>query len=174
MNQIRFGTLPLICCAAMIAAAGQNLAASTLCVKPSGSGGCYSTIQMAVNQAAANDVIKVEAGTYKEDVVVGIPLTLKGAGAGHSVIDATGLANGVYIDGYDHPGLNHVTLAGFTVKNAKYEGVLVVNAANVTIRNNTIKENDKFGPVFTGQPGVRRGSPKSRPTKAGIAAAACT
>ena len=126
-------------------------AAKTLCVNPSGSHGCFSTIQAAVNQAAANDEIDVAAGTYKEEVIIGLPVSLIGAGAKSSVIDATGLAHGIFVDGYDNPGLNDVTIAGFTVKNALFEGVLVVSASDVTIQDNTVENNDTSpGLQFTG------------------------
>ena len=90
-------------------------AAKNLCVNPGGSKGCYATIQSAVTAASANDVINVWPGTYKEDVVVGKPLALLGAGAGKSVIDASNLPNGILLDGLDNPGLQDVTVAGFTV-----------------------------------------------------------
>src|SRR5580698_10664381 len=73
--------------------------ATTVCVNPGGSGGCYATIQLAVNAAAANGVVNVAAGTYTEDVTIGKPLSLMGAGAGQSFIDATNLANGILLDG---------------------------------------------------------------------------
>jgi hypothetical protein len=108
---------------------------------------------MAINHASASDVIDVKAGTYKEDVVIGIPLSLIGAGADESIIDAIGLANGIFVDGFDNPGLRGVTVAGFTVKNALYEGILVVSASDVTIRDNHIVDNDKSsGLSFTGAP----------------------
>ena len=143
----------------LVIALYQTGLAATLCVNPKGSHGCYTTIQEAVNNAAANDVIVVGAGTYKEDVVIGIPLSLIGAGADDSVIDATGLANGVFVDGFDNPGLQSVAVAGFTVQNALYEGVLVVSASDVTVRDNVIVDNDKFGPVFTGAPTGCPGQP---------------
>ena len=95
-------------------------------------------------------MINVGPGTYKEDVVIGIPLSLIGAGASQSVIDATKLSNGVFVDGFDNAGLHNVTVAGFTVQNALYEGVLVVNASNVTIRDNSLLNNDQYPAVFTG------------------------
>jgi len=148
----------LALCAIFLLGLSRPAAASTLCVNPSGSHGCYSTIQAAVNHAAANDVIAVEAGTYTEEVVIGIPVSLIGAGANSSVIDATGLAHGIFVDGYDNPGLNDVTIAGFTVKNALFEGVLVVSASDATIRDNHIVDNDKtpglqFTAALTGCPG---------------------
>jgi hypothetical protein len=54
------------------------------------------------------------------------------------------------VDGFDNPGLKSVTVAGFTVQNALWEGILVVSASDVIIRDNRIVNNDKAGPVFTG------------------------
>jgi parallel beta-helix repeat protein len=135
-------------CAVLSAAFSQTAVAATLCVDAYGSSGCYAKIQTAVNHASAYDVINVREGTYREDVVIGIPLSLIGAGADDSVIDANGLANGIFVDGFDHNGLHGVTIAGFTVKNALFEGVLVVSALDVTIRDNHMVNNDKAGPVF--------------------------
>jgi parallel beta-helix repeat protein len=125
--------------------------ASILCVNPRGSNSCYTSIQAAVNAAGNYDVIQVAAGTYKETVVIGKPLSLLGSGAELSVIDATNLPHGIFVDGWDHPGLQDVTIAGFTIRNALYEGILVVNASDVTIRDNHILNNDLSpGLSFTG------------------------
>lgn len=148
-----------MCCAVLCAGSSQISAASTLCVKPAGSGSCYKTISLTVGHAAAFDVINVWPGTYKEDVVIGIPLSLIGSGAGHSVIDATGLPNGIFVDGFDNPGLSHVTIAGFTVKGAQWEGVLVVSASDVTIRDSKIANNTQATAVFTGDPTGCSGQP---------------
>lgn len=157
----RFHPLSAACCAILAAACySQAAVAGTLCVNPAGSHGCYSTIQAAVNHSSANGVVNVERGTYKEEVTIGIPLSLVGAAADKSVIDATGLAHGIFVDGFDHPGLEAVTIAGFTVQNANYEGILVVSAANVTIRDNRILNNDKTpGLSFTGAPTGCPGQP---------------
>jgi parallel beta-helix repeat protein len=149
MCQSRFRPSPVVFCAVLFAALSQTATANTLCVDPR-SQLCYAKIQSAVNAASNNDVIDVARGTYNEDVVIGKPLSLIGAGADTTVIDATGLSNGIFVDGFDNPGLNNVTVAGFTVKNALWEGVLIVSASDVTIRNNTLVNNDKAGPVFTG------------------------
>jgi len=93
----------------------------------------------------------VEAGTYKEEVDIGIPLAIVGAGADSSIIDATGLAHGIFVDGFDHPGLKQVTITGLTIENALFEGVLVVSASDITIQDNHIIDNDKSpGLNFTG------------------------
>ena len=148
-TSMRVGIILALC--AIVAGVSQPATANTLCVNPSGSHGCYSQIQAAVNHAAINDVIDVEPGTYNEEVDIGTPLSLIGEGANSSVIDATGLSHGIFVDGFDHPGLRNVTIAGFTVKNALFEGILVVSALDVTIRDNHIVDNDKSpGLQFTG------------------------
>lgn len=159
MPQVNIRTCVLVCCAVLFAGTLQNANAATHCVNPAGSGGCYKTITLAVSNAVPYDVINVWPGTYKEDVVIGIPLSLIGSGAGHTVIDATGLANGIFVDGFDNAGLNHVTIAGFSVQGAQWEGVLVVSASDVTIRNNTIANNTKATAVFTGDPTGCSGQP---------------
>ncbi|WP_162601609.1 right-handed parallel beta-helix repeat-containing protein [Occallatibacter savannae] len=109
--------------------------------------------------ASAWDVINVWPGTYKEAVVIGMPLSLIGSGANSTIIDAIGLPNGIFVDGFDNVGLAHVIVSGFNVKNANYEGVLVVSASDVTIRNNNINNNDKTPSKFTGAPEGCPGQP---------------
>jgi hypothetical protein len=130
----------------------HTAAAASLCVNPGGTGGCSATIQAAVNSAAPYDVIHVGPGTYKELVTIGKPLSVLGDGAGATIIDATGLAHGIFVDGFDNPGLRDVTVAALTVRNAQFEGIIVVSAADVIIRDNHILDNDKSsGLQFTGK-----------------------
>jgi hypothetical protein len=68
-------------------------------------------------------------GTYHEDVVVPMPLSIVGAGAGQSIVDATGLCNGFDIDGHHHPDLSHVLVTGFTVENANFQGILITDSS---------------------------------------------
>ena len=159
MLQARFRTCLLTCCAVLVAGSAQYATASTLCVNKAGSDGCSKTITLAVSHAAPFDVINVWPGTYKEDVVIGIPISLVGSGAGRTVIDATGLANGIFVDGFDHPGLSHVSISGFSVQNAQWEGVLVVSVSDITIRDNKIADNTKATTVFTGDPTGCSGQP---------------
>lgn len=155
MHPARFRPGLTFCCVILFAAFSQTLAAKTLCVNPTGSNSCYSKIQLAVNAASNNDVINVAAGTYAEDVVIGKPLSLIGSGPDRSIIDATNLANGILLDGYNNPGLQNVTVDGFTVKNALYEGILVLNASDATIRHNNVLNNDTIGPVFGSGPACK-------------------
>lgn len=113
--------------------------AATRCVSSGGGGGCYTTITAALADATAGDVINVGPGTYAESVVVTKPVSLM---ADRAVIDAKGLLRGIFVDGYDTPGLANVRVAGFNVKNAFLEGILVVNATNVTVANNTVTNNN--------------------------------
>jgi hypothetical protein len=138
-----------------------QLFAATLCVNPGGTGGCFSTIGAAVAAASPNDTVKVAAGTYPEDVVIGKALSLVGAGRTTTIIDATGLPNGIYIDGLDHKGLSDVVVTGFRVENANYEGILVTNASDVNVWNNHVINNDKnlepAIPACPGQPTFETG-----------------
>jgi parallel beta-helix repeat protein len=117
--------------------------AATRCVNPGGTGGCFASINAAVAAASSNDTIQVAAGTYHEDVVVPMPLSIVGAGAGESIVDATGLSNGFDIDGHHHPGLSHVLVSGFTVKNANFQGILITDASYVSIVDNHVIGNDR-------------------------------
>lgn len=151
MHSTSFNILRSLACGLLIAMISSPAIAKTLCVNSTGAHGCYTKIQNAVNNAAANDVILVAPGTYKEFVTIGKPLSLLGAGGDPSVIDATNLPHGIFVDGYDNPGLNDVTIAGFTVKNALFEGILTVSVSDVTIRDNKVIDNDKSqGLEFTG------------------------
>lgn len=147
-SRIRPMAMAAVLCWAAVSLFSQPATAKTLCVNPAGSNGCYKTIQSAVNAASSYDVIKVAKGVYAEDVTIGRPLSLIGAGANSSVIDATNLANGILADGLNNPGLHDVIIAGFTVKNALYEGVLLLSATGVVVRDNSIINNDTEGPVF--------------------------
>ena len=148
-------------CTGLIAGIGKPAGAATLCVNPGGTGGCFAKIGLAVSAAMPNDTINVASGTYKEDVVIGKALSLVGANRNTTIIDATGLSNGIYIDGLDHSGLSNVVATGFTVENANYEGILVTNASGVTVWGNVVVNNDKSLepsiPACPGQPSFETG-----------------
>lgn len=116
----------------------------TLFVSPSGmdSDGCTrrdpcKTIGYAVSVARPGDTVAVEHGTYREQVTVAKRLRL--VGVGHPRIDASGQRNGILITG---PGSAHSTIRGFVVANATQEGVLAVQTAYLTIRDNIVRHND--------------------------------
>jgi parallel beta-helix repeat protein len=144
----------LVCCASALTASG-----ATLCVTAGGapSNGCYSTIADAIAAAAPLDTIKVKPGLYKEAVVITKPLSLAG---NEATIDATGLSQGIFVNGLATPGLAGVNVSGFTVKNANFEGILVLNASAVTISSNTVLTNNKSLSPSTGMcPGIGGNEP---------------
>jgi parallel beta-helix repeat protein len=130
----------------VVAVAAFAASPATLCVNPQGKFGCQATIGAAVAAAAPGDLILVHAGTYDEQVVVTKPLSLVAAGDGLVTIDASSEPNGIFIDGISsapNAGIANVVVSGFTIRNANFEGVLVVNASNVTIAGNHVTENDQ-------------------------------
>jgi parallel beta-helix repeat protein len=127
----------------------SSVQAAELCVDASGKGGCSTTIGAAVAAAAPHDVIRVASGTYHEDVVIGKPLSLLGQRPENTIIDATGLLNGVNVDGFNHAGLSQVIVSGFSVQNANAQGIVVTNASDVTISNNNVTGNDKSLDIAT-------------------------
>ncbi|MEJ2007502.1 MAG: right-handed parallel beta-helix repeat-containing protein [Acidobacteriota bacterium] len=135
--------------AVLIAGLCQPATAARLCVNQGGTSGCYAKINAAVKASSDNDTIHVARGIYKEDVVIGHPLSLVGANPSSTVIDATGRANGIYIDGIDNSNLANVVVTGFTVENANFEGILATNASSVTIQNNQVVNNNRSLDITT-------------------------
>ena len=139
-------------CAVFVAlamATGGGAAAATRSVSPTGTdaGNCSAspcrTIQYAVSQASSGDTISVAAGTYNESVSVTKRLALVGHGATIDAAGKTSPPNGIVISGSGAAG---TALTGFTVKNAGLEGIFVVSTSEITISNNTVIDNDAYGP----------------------------
>jgi nitrous oxidase accessory protein NosD len=131
--------------------AASSLAA-TLCVNPGGKNGCKSSISAAVAAASPGDTIRVANGTYKEQVVITKSLSLVAANKGGSIINAKGLANGIFINGMwaaPNPGVSGVLVSGFKVTNANFEGILIANASNVTIVGNHVDDNNRALDIAT-------------------------
>lgn len=141
--RVRFRIVTGALTMALLVAVSMAASAATKCVNPGGTGGCYSSINAAVAAAAPNDTVKVEKGTYHEDVVISKPLSLLGEGASLSVINAIGKSNGIDIDGHHNPGLSHVIVMGFTVANANFQGILITDASDITVANNHVTGNDR-------------------------------
>lgn len=129
--------------AVLLGMLGNFAVAATVCVNPGGTSGCSATIGAAVAAAKAGDRINIAGGQYAEDVVVNKPLALVGAGSGSTIINAKGLANGIYIDGLDNGGLTNVLITGLTVVNANFEGILVTNTSYIVISNSHVASNNQ-------------------------------
>ncbi len=141
-KQLKHVCRQLLAGAALLAAIGAPALLSASCVKPGGHGGCFSTISDAVAAASPGSVINVSPGTYKESVVIGKSLSLIGTNSNNTIIDATGLPNAIYVDGLGNPGLKNVRIIGFTLENANFEGLLVTNTTDLTVRSNHVRNND--------------------------------
>jgi Right handed beta helix region len=134
----------------------------TVATTGSDTGNCQSspckTLGFALTQASRNDTIVIRPGTYPESnnanvVTPGLTgLSIRSAGPGRTVIDATGNANGILIEA------SGVSVTGLTVKNANLEGILAeppqsswptgptsppANISHVTIAGNVVVHNDK-------------------------------
>jgi parallel beta-helix repeat protein len=125
-----------------LAAPAAGASGSKLYVSPTGNDGnpCTeqapcATIGHAVDVAGAGDTVLVAAGTYAEDVAV--PIRLNVVGLGHPVVDAAGLDNGFVITGAG------ARVSGFTVENAYFEGILVLQTSHVTVTRNVVRDNDQ-------------------------------
>jgi parallel beta-helix repeat protein len=142
------------CAAALISTAEHRAAAAELCVNAKGIKGCYTTINAGVAAAVPGDTIRVAQGAYREHVVINKPLSVIGADAANTIVDAAGPGNGIgiYVNGMDNldpagklaggTGLGDVVVQGFTVTNGGFEGILVTNAWNVTIVGNHVTGNN--------------------------------
>ncbi|WP_446743796.1 right-handed parallel beta-helix repeat-containing protein [Silvibacterium acidisoli] len=123
-----------------------NLHAITRCVDSHGKKGCYSTIASAIAASATSgDVIEVDQGSYAP-VTITKSLTLTAAPNAKPVINASGKPNGVVVEGgASSPDsvLTNVVVAGFEIEGAQLEGILVLNATNVTLLDNYVHGNDK-------------------------------
>jgi len=134
-----------------------NVQALTLCVNPGGTGGCYSKIQLAVNAASPGDTIIVAAGTYTENVTIGISVTVNGAGSGLTFVDGNS-AGSVFTIG---AGTTAVTLTNMTIRDGYANSGGGINCrgkltlTNVIIINNTAVYNGggvyelTLGPLLT-------------------------
>jgi parallel beta-helix repeat protein len=104
----------------------------------------YTSIQLAINGARPGDVIDVNSGTYRENVVVFKNVTLRGhnTGGGLPEINAGGSGSAITITG------NGTTIEGFNLTNSGHCGCgnagLSIQSSNNTIFNNIICKN-KYG-----------------------------
>jgi len=73
----------------------------------------YNTIQDAVDAASNGDVINVNAGTYKENILIDRSITLVGENKDTTIIDAEGSGNVIKVTA------DNVNISGFTIRNSE-------------------------------------------------------
>ncbi|HEX4771963.1 MAG TPA: right-handed parallel beta-helix repeat-containing protein [Bryobacteraceae bacterium] len=83
--------------------------------------------------------MRVWPGQYHESVVISKSLSL--IAVGPVIVDAAGLPNAIFVDG-THSPVSGVVVKGFTVENAQFEGILVVDGADITLVDNDVRHND--------------------------------
>jgi Periplasmic copper-binding protein (NosD) len=151
------GTLPTL----YASPSGMPSAAGTSCATAN-----FSTISDAVASAASGDTVVACPGTYAEDVVITIPLTLVGQSATINAKGLPGAPTGAILGQAPYNGItiesSNVTVEGFKVMGAKGEGILAVNPnpvagpvvggkqlftgtplSGIAIENNVVKDNDR-------------------------------
>src|SRR5512138_1948749 len=110
---------------------GVTGALAVECVKPSGAGPCFPTIQEAVNHASENEVVQIYPGTYEEAVVVDTAgVTLLGMGTTRAKVKidqpyhAPSVSQSVVTLNADRAAVRHVTLRN------GYHGVMINGTGN--------------------------------------------
>ncbi|PKO15858.1 MAG: hypothetical protein CVU39_10070 [Chloroflexi bacterium HGW-Chloroflexi-10] len=99
-----------------------------------------SSIQEAIDLAAAGDTVFVKDGSYSETLLINKPLTLQGESREGVVIDAGASATyGIYVTSDD------VTLDTFTLKNGTTYGIKPSGVDNFTLQNVTVQNTGRSG-----------------------------
>jgi hypothetical protein len=112
-----------------------------LCVRPDGMGGCFSTIQEAVDAALDGDTITIAAGTYTESVSITRSLSITGGWQPNgwplteTVVQANGADCALLLDNVSG-SLNNLTATGANSAGICGTELLTYTMANVTARNN--------------------------------------
>ena len=105
----------------------QKAAASphaTLCVNETGTGGCYSSIQAAINDASAGDEVIIYSGTYTEHITMKQGVSVVGSGSANTTIAGNNADNHSIVS--FAPGIDSSTVLS---------GVKVLGVGTTTITN---------------------------------------
>lgn len=126
-------------------ALNTNALGTNYCVRPDGRNGCYTTISAAVAAATNLDYVVVYSGTYNEEVVITAGPSVVAADHAEVIIDASDKPNGIFVNGVSsapQPGASRIVIRGLKVRNAQFEGILIVNATDVTVAENEVTHNN--------------------------------
>ncbi|UEC42835.1 MAG: TPR-repeat protein [Methanothrix sp.] len=111
----------------------------------------YATIQGAIDAASPGDVVEVGGGTYRENVVVKIPIVLRAADGGGDkpIIDAGGRGSAVVLTA------DGVVLEGFILENGGFgRAGIEVRSKDNQIRKNLVTDNRWYGIYLDGSRGT--------------------
>jgi len=126
------GTLPivlllLVLALLLLAVPRQIASAATLCVNPGGTGGCFASIQAAVNAASSGDTINIAPGTYAENVgILNKPLTLPLTLLGTSTLTT-------FVDTISTYNSNQVAISNLTIGLFGNDGGTNVSLTNINL-----------------------------------------
>src|SRR3989338_83625 len=96
----------------------------------------YKPIQDAINASSSGDIIRVSAGTYKEQIKLKAGITLRGEGYEKTVIDGEKKNGNVVV------GANDAVIEGFTIRNSGYmDAGIKCDNASMAVLNNRIVNN---------------------------------
>lgn len=107
-------------------------------------GGDFTTIQAAVDAAASGDIIEVDAGTYREHVIItGKSLTIKGEDPSTTIIDGDEIGVGINLMSSNN------RIENMRVRNSEH-GIKISSSENNIITNCHLVYNSFTGIRFSG------------------------
>ncbi len=111
----------------------------------------YSTIQAAINAARPGDTIEVQAGTYRENVIVNKTLILRGLDL--PTVDALGNGSAITLeaDGVVLHGIMATNSSGYVFRGMpdRFGGAgILIHSNNNTLSNNIACQNDGCGIII--------------------------
>jgi len=144
-----FVLLFLLASLVLVAPVAQAAAPVVIYVGPQGSDSTgtgsaaspYATISHALTTAPSGSTVMVEPGSYTNElVVVTTHVTLRALSSQpyNTIIDATGMPNGIVVAGAAAAG---TIIEGFTVENANNHGIYVQDSSGVILENNVVANN---------------------------------
>jgi parallel beta-helix repeat protein len=133
----------MLCISTLAGIAIFEIPIGSLYVNTTGSGGAYTSIQDAIDNASAGDTVFVYQGNYNENIIINKSLNMKGENRDNTQIKGDGTGDVVFVNA------NWVNITGFAIKRggSGYEdaGLKLIDNGNCKISDNYISNNDYYG-----------------------------